>query len=110
MYGYAGITQSVVVAAMNRGFDRKLLGSYREAMRACISIPDEVLSRADVLARRRRMTRSALFAIAVDAYVRQHRADDVTRRLNRVYATEDSALDPVLARLQVLSRCKTRTR
>ena len=49
------------------------------------------------------MTRSALFTVAVDEYLQQHREDDVTQKLNEVYATEDSSLDPVFARLQSLS-------
>ncbi len=49
------------------------------------------------------MTRSALFTAAVDEYIDHHREEDVTRRLNEVYATEDSSLDPVFARLQTLS-------
>lgn len=72
-------------------------------MKTAISVPDEVFSRAEVFARRRKMTRSALFTLAVDEYVQQHRAEDVTRKLNEVYAKEDSSLDPVLERLQALS-------
>ena len=69
-------------------------------MKTAISIPDEVFSLAEVFARRRKMSRSALFTVAVAEYVQQHRAEDVTRKLNEVYAKEDSSLDPVLERLQ----------
>jgi metal-responsive CopG/Arc/MetJ family transcriptional regulator len=72
-------------------------------MKTAISVPDEIFSRAEVFARRRKMTRSALFTVAVDEYVQQHRSEDVTRKLNEVYAKEDSSLDPVLERLQALS-------
>jgi hypothetical protein len=72
-------------------------------MKTAISVPNEIFTRAEVFARRRHMTRSALFALAVDEYVRHHRADDVTRKLNEVYAKEDSTLDPMLERLQALS-------
>ena len=72
-------------------------------MKTAVSIPDEVFTRAEAFARRRKMTRSALFTAAVDQYVQQHCADDVTRKLNEVYAKEDSSLDPVLERLQALS-------
>ncbi|MBI2437714.1 MAG: ChpI protein [Lentisphaerae bacterium] len=72
-------------------------------MKTAISIPDEVFSRAEGFARRQKMTRSAFFTVAVDEYVQQHRADDVTRKLNEVYAKEDSSLGPVLERLQALS-------
>ena len=49
------------------------------------------------------MTRSALFTVAVDEYIHHHREDDVTRELNKVYASEESSLDPVFAKLQSLS-------
>ena len=72
-------------------------------MKTAISVPDAVFSLAEVFARRRKMTRSALFTVAVDEYVQQHRVEDVTRKLNEIYAKEDSSLDPVLERLQALS-------
>jgi len=72
-------------------------------MKTAISIPDQTFSRAEQFAKQRHMTRSALFATAVDEYIRHHREDDVTQQLNKVYAQEDSTLDPVVARLQSLS-------
>ncbi|MFC1498585.1 ChpI protein [Verrucomicrobiota bacterium] len=72
-------------------------------MKTAISIPDQVFSRADKFARRRKMTRSALFSIAVDEYIQHHRQDNVTQKLNEVYAKEDSSLDTVLDKVQALS-------
>ena len=72
-------------------------------MKTAISIPDTIFSRADLFARRRKMTRSALFTVAVDEYVQHHRTDDVTSKLNEIYAKEDSTLDSVLERLQTMS-------
>ncbi len=72
-------------------------------MKTAISIPDSIFSRATEFAQRRRLTRSALFTVAVDEYIDHHREEDVTRRLNEVYAKEESSLDPVFARLQSLS-------
>ena len=72
-------------------------------MKTAISIPDQVFSRADKFARRRKMTRSALFSIAVDEYIQHHRQDNVTQKLNEIYAKEDSSLDPVLDKVQALS-------
>jgi len=71
-------------------------------MKTAISIPDDVFARVESFAHRRKMTRSSLFTVAVDEYLLHHRNDDVTRRLNEVYASEDSSLDPVFARLQSL--------
>jgi metal-responsive CopG/Arc/MetJ family transcriptional regulator len=72
-------------------------------MKIAISIPDRIFSRANEFAQRRKLTRSALFTVAVDAYIDLHQEEDVTRRLNEVYAKEDASLDPVFARLQALS-------
>lgn len=68
-------------------------------MKTAISIPDQIFSQAERFARQRQMTRSALFTAAVVEYLRQHREDDVTERLNRVHTEEDAA-DQVFARLQ----------
>ena len=75
-------------------------------MKTAISIPNQVFSRADRFARRRKMTRSALFTLAVDEYIQHHRQDNVTQKLNEVYANEESSLDPVLSKLQTLSLSK----
>ena len=72
-------------------------------MKTAISVPDAVFARVDQLARRRKVSRSAVFTAAAAEYVQHHRGDDVTRRLNEVYAKENSALDPVLERLQSAS-------
>ena len=72
-------------------------------MKTAISVPDDVFARVDQVARRRGMSRSAVFTAAAEEYVQRHRGEDVTERLNKVYAKEDSALDPVLERLQAIS-------
>jgi metal-responsive CopG/Arc/MetJ family transcriptional regulator len=75
-------------------------------MKTAISVPDQIFVRADRFARRRKMTRSALFTQAVDEYIQHHRQDDVTEKLNEVYSKETSDLDPVLQKLQALSLSK----
>lgn len=72
-------------------------------MKTILSIPDEVIKRVDQMARARRITRSAIFSEAARAYVQRLRHKSVTERLNQVYATQESALDPVVARIQTLS-------
>jgi metal-responsive CopG/Arc/MetJ family transcriptional regulator len=72
-------------------------------MKTAISIPDSVFKTADAFARQRQLTRSALFTRAVEEFLSHHRREDVTELLDRVYATEDSRLDPVLAKLQFAS-------
>jgi hypothetical protein len=72
-------------------------------MKTAVSIPEIVYKRAEEFARRNKISRSALYAVAVDAYVQQHFIDDITRKLNEVYSSEKSTLDPILDKMQSLS-------
>lgn len=72
-------------------------------MKTAVSIPDRVFSRAEAFARRRRISRSALYSAAIEEYVQQHTRDDITRKLDEVYGKADSSLDPVLAQMQLRS-------
>lgn len=72
-------------------------------MKTAISLPDPLFEEADQLAERLGMSRSELYATALEAYLRAHREQDITAALDRVYDTEDSTLDPVLAALQAAS-------
>ncbi len=66
-------------------------------------MPDEVFRTAENFARERNLSRSALITRAVEEFIAHHRQEGVTERLDRVYANEDSSLDPVLRRLQFAS-------
>ena len=72
-------------------------------MKTAVSIPDKLFQTAENFAQRRKMTRSTLFSAAVEDYIQNHCQDNVTERLNEVYANQPSSLDPVLAGLQHLS-------
>lgn len=72
-------------------------------MKTAISLPDELFSAADVLAGELGVSRSQLYATALAEYVAKHRSSEITERLNRVYASEDSSLDPALRHLQARS-------
>ena len=72
-------------------------------MKTAVSIPDKLFQTAEDFARRRKMTRSALFRVAVEDFIQHHRQDNVTERLNGVYTNQPSSLDLVLAGLQHLS-------
>jgi len=67
------------------------------------AFPDHVFSKADRFAQTRKMSRSALFTIAVEEYIQHHLHANVTEKLNEVYANTDSSMDPVLDNLQTLS-------
>lgn len=69
-------------------------------MKTAISLPDDLFESADALADRLGMSRSQLYARAVEEYVAKHRDQDVTARLNDIFADEDSGLDPSVRRAQ----------
>lgn len=72
-------------------------------MKTAISMPEDVFRTAERFARERKLSRSALFTRAVEEFLAHHRHEGVTERLDRVYASEDSNLDPVLCQLQFAS-------
>ena len=72
-------------------------------MKTAISIPDDIFEAAERTAAEMGLTRSALYARAVGEFVDRRDTGRVTERLDAVYAEHDSALDPRLAAMQLLS-------
>jgi metal-responsive CopG/Arc/MetJ family transcriptional regulator len=72
-------------------------------MKTAISIPDSTFQAAEQLAKRLGISRSKLFATAVEAFLTSHENGSVTESLNRVYSEEESRLDPILAKMQAAS-------
>ena len=73
-------------------------------MKTAISIPDEVFQAAEKAAQKLGVSRSELYATAVREYVEHYRTDDVTARLDQVYAEDSlSNLDATLGTMQHLS-------
>ncbi len=69
-------------------------------MKTAISIPDDVFEAADRTARKLGVSRSELYATAVHEFIERHRVEDVTSRLNEVYASTSSDLDDQLYKMQ----------
>lgn len=65
-----------------------------------MSIPDALFAEADRLARRRKLSRSQLYAEAIELLVSREDQTEITRRLNEVYGKIGSRLDPGLAAAQ----------
>jgi metal-responsive CopG/Arc/MetJ family transcriptional regulator len=66
-------------------------------MKTAVSLPDDVFEQAEDLARRRKTSRSKLYADALREYLAVHDSDRVTAALNALFETESSALDPFVA-------------
>ncbi len=72
-------------------------------MKTAISVPDPIFEEAEETVARLGMSRSQLYAKAVQIFVAQHRRERVREALEAVYGSQDSGPDPVLARMQAMS-------
>jgi metal-responsive CopG/Arc/MetJ family transcriptional regulator len=71
-------------------------------MKTAVYLEDRLVSEADTAAREMGLSRSRLIATALEAYLRKRRQDEITARLNEVYAVSD----PDEARLLMLMKAK----
>lgn len=69
-------------------------------MKTAISVPNELFEAAEKLARRLGVSRSRLYTSAVSEFLRRHRGDDVTEKLNQLYENEPAGLDSLSQALQ----------
>jgi metal-responsive CopG/Arc/MetJ family transcriptional regulator len=60
-------------------------------MKTAISVEDDLLVRADDAARKMGISRSRLFSLAMDKYLRHLRNKEIVEQLNRVYADAPDA-------------------
>ena len=72
-------------------------------MKTAVSIPDPIFEAADRLARRRRISRSELYAEALARLLEADESRGITERLDDVYGDQSSELDPGLAEAQALA-------
>ena len=63
-------------------------------MKVAISLPDRVFSAAEKLAARMRVSRSQLYAQALEEYLARRQDSMVTEQLDAVYAVTQEPLDP----------------
>ncbi len=72
-------------------------------MKTAISLPDPVFEQAETLARELGLSRSQLYAKALEAFLQKYNRDEILNSLNQVYSEETSELDPMLAKMQLMS-------
>jgi hypothetical protein len=68
-------------------------------MKTAVSVPDPVFHAGEKLAHRLGISRSRLYSQALQEFVQKHDDEEITRRLNEVYKSESSEIDPVVARI-----------
>ena len=69
-------------------------------MKTAISIPDTIYNSAEKLAKRLGKTRSELYVQAIRSYIAKHQNDDVVKKLNEIYSSDNNHLDPELNKMQ----------
>lgn len=70
-------------------------------MKTAVSVPDEIFESAERLATQRGVTRSALYAQALEAFLNANEIDPLIEAINRIADHQvDTRLDPALKRLQ----------
>ena len=62
-------------------------------MKTAISVDGHLLHEADQAARQMGLSRSRLFSLALENYLRQRRQEEMIGRLNKVYAGEPDPVD-----------------
>lgn len=72
-------------------------------MKTAISVPDQVFTAADHLARTLGMSRSQLYSTALARFLEQHDDSAITAKLNDIYAEHPSAVDEDAQELQARS-------
>ena len=72
-------------------------------MKTAISLPIDVFDLSERLAKRLKISRSAVFAMGVKKLGEEYDDDDITANLNRVYSKEKAEIDPVLMQMAALS-------
>ena len=76
---------------------------YTFAMKTAISIPNPLFERSERIAKHLGISRSELYTRALTNFIRLYSREEITQRLNEIYAVEDSSPDDVLSRLQWMS-------
>ena len=77
-------------------------------MKTAISIPQEIFKSAEKLAGKMGVSRSQLYVSAIKSYVEAHEGGAITAKLNEVYGSTDSRLDPKLKKLQAKAISRNR--
>jgi len=72
-------------------------------MKTDISIPISIYQAAEKLAKELGISLSELYTAALTAYVSEHEKKSVSEKLDTVYATEPSSIEPELVEMQIIA-------
>lgn len=67
-------------------------------MKTAISVPNVIFKEAEQLAQQMHLSRSGLYCAALIDFIKAHRKDAITKKLDAIYQNTSSSLDkPLLA-------------
>jgi hypothetical protein len=72
-------------------------------MKTAISVPSDVFQLSEKLAKKLKVSRSAIFAMGVKKLAEEHDEDEIIAQINRVCKKVDTSVDPVLFQMAMLS-------
>lgn len=64
-------------------------------MKTAISLPDSVFEQADSLATRLHVSRSQLYVMALERFIKEHQENDLTEQLDAFIEKHGQPIDPV---------------
>ena len=77
-------------------------------MKTAVSLPDELFRSAEAAARRLRVSRSRLYAVAIAEFLERGPAESITQRLDQIYSRQPARVDAALHRAQLKSVSRER--
>jgi metal-responsive CopG/Arc/MetJ family transcriptional regulator len=94
------------VASKETLLDAEYNFGHTPGMKTAISIPDPLFQAAEQYAQAKGLSRSELYAKAIQHYLETFRYHGITEALNSVYSEEVSTLEPeyIAAQGQILSK------
>jgi predicted transcriptional regulator len=72
-------------------------------MKTAVSMPDDLFRQAEAAARRLRVSRSQLYAVAIAEFLDRRQTNAVTERLNELYSRQPAKVDGALHCAQLKS-------
>jgi metal-responsive CopG/Arc/MetJ family transcriptional regulator len=72
-------------------------------MKTAVTLPDNIIKRADNLAKKRKISRNKLFAEAIESYLDEYDDDEITRKLNEFYEKNPATIDSAIMKMAALS-------
>ena len=72
-----------------------VIPSYTPSMKTAISLPDNIFEMADVLAEKLHVSRSQLYVMALEKFIRENQESDITHRINDYIENNGQPVDEI---------------